>query len=128
MVERRFNKPLARIRGNAMCWLTESGSPCMLCNKRRTSWNEPMTLGLEVFQKATSREFNQTAFEEEMNRPLSEQLPMRNFIQNKPTGLVCSRFICLDCAEKTFDNILTRVRLLKAHGKDGYKLFDDLAG
>jgi hypothetical protein len=124
MVERKFNRPLVKIHGNALCWLTEAASPCMLCGKRRTSWNEPMTLGVEVFQKATVLEFDKER--KAMTKPLSENLDVRTFRRYKPTGLVCARFICVDCAEKTFEDILARIKLLKAHGKEGYRLFDEI--
>jgi hypothetical protein len=87
-------------------------------------WDEPMTLGVEVFMKATTREIDMQKLEADNLKPPTERVSMAQLTTTRATGLVCSKFICLDCAEKTFDDLLARIRLLKAHGKDGYKLFE----
>jgi len=102
MVERRFNKPLAKIGNIPIFWMQQmltSTWSCAACHTQQPK----RSLVFEITTRFA-----------------------RARIPGAAKDGVQKKYICLNCAENMLDETLDKVRLARKHGPQGFKLIEGL--
>jgi uncharacterized protein YlaI len=114
-IEKAFNRPICKIHATPLFWMRElrtSNWDCHRCHKR----SGPGSITFEVTVRFASK----------ISDWKKDELTGRDVKEDKWVEKPVKHYLCLDCAHALLTEALEKLDLVRAHGSEAFRLFEEL--
>jgi hypothetical protein len=120
-IERKFNKPLYKVRHTAVFWVKEFPKVAWRCHKCGAEQKKG-SLAFELTVKFAEKTYEMPTPEYDEKGQVSNMKPGKETWTEKPV----KHYLCMDCASTMLIETNEKVLMLKQLGIDAFKLFEEL--
>jgi hypothetical protein len=142
-IERKFNKPIGRIRGFPIFWLTELSKSewhCQWCREKQGQGSVALELtvrrkqfilaGLPGLKLHLYEAVQQQGFDPAVAAALKQWLESEGVRDSakyaSEIDQAAKLFICMQCSKRLFGDVLERVDAIAKLGVAGYRFMDEV--